>query len=602
MFQRLYELSQCLPQRADWERLNEGMPTNYDRGLALCFGANGEWIGVKTRIGNDGVVYRSGPSKGTNFTPCYTLSKSTPDRLLRTIQTFIDYPDLSMEKRQWLIDSLTTFQSKQTDIWAEVEIKRKDVESDDKKHLAYVYWADVEMTPVYSWLEVRAFMLDSVLKSFAEKDKKRSERHAGTCAICGQSDVTVYGNYSVLACYNLNNPGSIAGGFSAKQAHRNFPVCGECAIAISDAITFVETNLSSSLTGQFLTRNGSKKIKELTYFILPYSNNIEVRTQMRGRLENNHDRYRLNKVQDLVSDEFALISEFSNCGDQLAFSLVFFEKDNASWKIKAEVQQLLPSRLQVLHESARKISKAADLIVETKTELKPVNIGALTFKNFSSASDNASDDTLRSWLTALFSGQAIDQQHFIRCLVGKLLDTGKRNVDLLHWMTRHAWGLYRYALLTELVVLNSNQEHPAMSEIIPNSAYGRYIKEHADFFRRPELIVAFLTGCYASTVTSVQRKERGAEPFAKKFIGRLLTQSQLKRLYREGHSKLAQYGKLAYVITGLDPDLATAWVACGEQWGINDEETTFAFTIGYSLAYRIKKLDGEAEADDIEDE
>lgn len=52
MFQRLYELSQCLPQRADWERLNEGMPANYDRGLALCFGANGEWVGVKTYKGN----------------------------------------------------------------------------------------------------------------------------------------------------------------------------------------------------------------------------------------------------------------------------------------------------------------------------------------------------------------------------------------------------------------------------------------------------------------------------------------------------------------------------------------------------------------------
>ena len=28
MFQRLHELSQCLPERAAWERLNEGMPAN----------------------------------------------------------------------------------------------------------------------------------------------------------------------------------------------------------------------------------------------------------------------------------------------------------------------------------------------------------------------------------------------------------------------------------------------------------------------------------------------------------------------------------------------------------------------------------------------
>jgi hypothetical protein len=64
-------------------------------------------------------------------------------------------------------------------------------------------------------------------------------------------------------------------------------------------------------------------------------------------------------------------------------------------------------------------------------------------------------------------------------------------------------------------------------------------------------------------------------------------------LYREGHGKLAQYGKLGYVITGLDPDLANAWVVCGEGWDISDEQATFAFTVGYSLAYRIGQLDAQ---------
>lgn len=35
MFQRLYALSRFLPERPTWERLNEGMPPEYDRGLAV---------------------------------------------------------------------------------------------------------------------------------------------------------------------------------------------------------------------------------------------------------------------------------------------------------------------------------------------------------------------------------------------------------------------------------------------------------------------------------------------------------------------------------------------------------------------------------------
>jgi hypothetical protein len=54
MFQRLYELSLCLPQREPWQRLNEGMPGNYDRGFAICFDADGQWTEVSTIPGSGG--------------------------------------------------------------------------------------------------------------------------------------------------------------------------------------------------------------------------------------------------------------------------------------------------------------------------------------------------------------------------------------------------------------------------------------------------------------------------------------------------------------------------------------------------------------------
>jgi CRISPR-associated protein Cas8b/Csh1 subtype I-B len=240
------------------------------------------------------------------------------------------------------------------------------------------------------------------------------------------------------------------------------------------------------------------------------------------------------------------------------------------------------------------IARAKDLTSENKEEIKPLKITALTFKNFAGTVEKTSTATLRSWLTALFEGKAVNYPNFLHHLVAKLINTGKSKPDLLHWMTQQAWGLYRYAMLTGLIdPALTMQQDAIMQEVIPDSAYGRYIKNHADFFHKPELVTAFLTGCYAAQVASVQRQERGAAPFTKKFIGRLLSRTHLQRLYREGHGKLAQYGKLTYVMKDLDPDLAAAWVVCGDHWSISDEEATFAFTIGYSLAYRIRKLDME---------
>jgi CRISPR-associated protein Csh1 len=553
------------------------MPAKYDRGLALCFGPNGEWRGVRTFMGNQAVVYRSGPPNGTDFTPCCKLAGNTANRLANSVKELANFSGLPDDRRHWLTASLDCFNSDQARIWAEVEENRKEAGVDDKEHRGYVYWADEQMASVYAWPETRASMVERALEAFAGKG---GERTNGSCAVCGCTDSKVYGNYAVLACYNLNNPGSIAGGFQAGKAHRNFPVCGDCALSIAETFTFAEAYLSSSMAGQ-------------AYLILPYSNNPEVREELKHRFSLRPERYQLGKQKDLLADERALFDEYSGYGDQLAFTLIFFKQQNAAWRVQAEVQQLLPSRLRLLHEAGQAIARAADLIAESKTEVKPVRISATTFKHFSSPSEKASDDTLRGWLAALFAGQLVDARHFVHCLVAKLLSTGKRNPDLLHWMTRQAWGLYRYARLTQLIVPDPLMEHPTMSEAIPDSPYGRYVREHSDFFCRPELIAAFLTGCYASQVASVQRQERGADPFTKKFIGRLLTRSHLQRLYREGHGKLAQYGKLGYVITGLDPDLAKAWVTCGDAWSISDEEATFAFTIGYSLAYRIGQLEKE---------
>lgn len=581
MFQRLYELSQCLPDRPAWERLNEGMPDNFDRGLAITFDDRGKWTGVKSIMGNEGVVYRSGPPNGTDLTPCCKLAGNTANRLLNAVDKLASFPKLPEQKRHWLDACREDFKSRKDEIWAAVEAGQKAAGIDGKEHRGYVFLAaDNDVGRAYAWSEAKDFLVEQSLERFADKGGRRE---AGTCAVCNQA-AAVYGNYSVLACYNLDKPGSIAGGFKATEAHRNLPVCGNCALALAEAFTFAETYLTSNMAGQ-------------SYMILPYANAPEVRQELARSLREHADCYRLGSAYDLVSEQLALVREFGGRGDQLAFALVFFKAEKASWRIQAEVQEVLPSRLHELHKAVNQIAHAEDLTTEDKVQIKPLKVTALTFKNFAGTVEKTSADTLRAWLTALFEGQPVDYKNFLHHLVTKLINTGKSKPDkphLLHWMTRQAWGLYRYAALTGLIQPPSTMQQDAiMQEVIPDSAYGRYIKHHADFFHAHELVVAFLTGCYAAQVASVQRQERGADPFTKKFIGRLLSRTHLQRLYREGHGKLAQYGKLAYVIKDLDPDLASAWVACGDCWSISDEEATFAFTIGYSLAYRIRQLDLE---------
>ena len=123
-----------------------------------------------------------------------------------------------------------------------------------------------------------------------------------------------------------------------------------------------------------------------------------------------------------------------------------------------------------------------------------------------------------------------------------------------------------------------------------DNAYGRFMAEHQDFFDRPEKKVAFLTGCYVDTVCYIQRKPEhlGNDPFFRKVRGLKMDQKRLQKIYPEARDKLHQYDSLGLVVTTLDPQLAQAWIDCGDRWDLSDDEGTFAFTLGVSLARKVR--------------
>jgi CRISPR-associated protein Csh1 len=486
VFQRLYEFGRFLPERSSWERLDEGMPDHYDRGIALCFDRRGAWCGAQVRFGNRGVIYRSGPPNGADFTVCSKLAKRTRQRLLKGMEALVGFPGLGGDRAVWLRSAIAGYSEQEDVVWAEVENKRREAGIDDKEHRGYVYLARGGLEePVYSWPESKAFMVEQFLASF-----RKGGVRIGTCSVCGEPEREVFGNYSVIACYNLDKRGSIAGGFTVQDAHRNLPVCADCALALAEAFNYGERHFTSTMAGQ-------------TYLILPHSESEEIQEELRYRLGREPRRFDLGRAHDLVAQDMEVRREFAGYGDQLAFTLVFFSADQASWRIRAEVQHLLPSRMAALVSASRSIADARDLQTLEGGEVKSVQVSAWTFRLFAGHGGADSGDLLRGWLIALFEERSIAESHFLHLLVSRLVATGRAKPAQLGWIVRQAWGLYRYALETGLIRPHGRtQEDADMREAIPISAYGRYIEDHRGFFRRPEQVVAFLTGCYASQVAS----------------------------------------------------------------------------------------------------
>lgn len=576
MFQRLLELSRLLGTGgALWERLDEGMPERYTRGLALCFDLDGRFAGVREWSRRREVVYRKGPPNGFDLTPCSKLGEQLPKTLKRVGRSAANVaPFAPAERSEWWRSVAAALEGPAPELVATATDALAAAKT-DADNRAYVFVARLQgmtIDPAFAWPECK----DALVDGFTSSIGKDSSSPAGRCQVCGGGDREVFGGFNVLACYNLDKPGSIAGGFDARKAVRNLPVCLDCAVALSQAIIYAEANLSGWAAG-------------LDYLVLPSTASSELRAYLLEEGERGHRRLSLSprrdplddRERDLLSDAAELAAE-GRAAD-LSFHFVFFESEKASWKITAEVRQVLPSRVAELHAASRALSTDAMLFEGKRDDRQPFEATTRTLADFASTSAKRDARNLQEWLVALLEGRPVDRRTFFHTVASALAARARKDPQYLEPSTRRAWGLVRFALMTGLVA-----KEEWMKPETPASCYGEYCAAHREFFTTQEHVAAFLTGCFASIVCYVQKQARGAAPFAKKFRGRLVDPVLLKRLYHEGRDRLEIYDGMG-LAGDLDADLAQALVAVGDRWTVNNDELTLAFSIGLALQFRLQQ-------------
>ena len=293
MFQRLFELGQILPVVGPWECFNEGMPDNYDRGLAICFDVDGNYAGIKTRYGSADVVYRSGPPNGADFTPCskLTVVPKTVSRIRRALKDLQETTELEEGQKngsQMFLQYEQLIREIESDV--EEQVGAAGIDKDHRGYLFLAAYEDDLIAPIYEWQAAKSWMVTKALQSFGRHKKQTILDEEKACSVCGEINHKVFGNFSVLACYNLDKAGTIPGGFSRTRSAQNFPVCYECAPLLAHAITYSNRKLRGSSSGQ-------------QYLILPFSSLPEHREVLRRELVEKPERFSLGASRDLLAQE-----------------------------------------------------------------------------------------------------------------------------------------------------------------------------------------------------------------------------------------------------------------------------------------------------------
>ena len=581
MFTKLIELNQIIEggkPRSIVERLNQGLPDAYKHGIAICFDLNsGRYVGLKLIEGCQDIVYmKASGSNGFAATALQPLTEkpaSTINKLKRAVDALC-ISDISIKKEVENISK--NFDEKK--IFEEIQVKLQDIpqSKDERIYLFVASFDEDKILPLYMKREVQELMVRNALdEQYGKVGNLICVENDRACYLCGKTGQKVYGNFSRLKCYNLDKRGVITGGFLYSQSQKNFPACKECITAVSSGYEFAKKNLMFSMCGEryILLPSLQTKDEELSAFILE-------------KLQDREPVTLSSQLEKITASENEILEELAEVGggkDLLTLTMVFFEESNASWKITAEIPEVLPSRINLIYEAKH--------TVESNRYLKMGENTYYTFRNlqrFMGDGGKLSRRKFMGYIDAIFSDKMLDEKAVLTDLCRTILSTAKKEPKYMAATVRDAFATWLF--LNQLKILRKGEKNMGDELIKTDGPYGQFIKEHKDFFNLHEKVVAFLTGCYISKVMYAQGTNLGSSPFFKKLRGLKLDKKKLEILYPESRNKIQQYDAFG-LVKDIDSLLAQAWINCGSKWSITDDEATLAFTIGLSLDYNIHKSD-----------
>ena len=572
------------------EKISQPLGRQYHYGMAICFDYEGVYRGIKMTQGSTDVIYKKGPSNGSDFTLVSKLGSSGVAKTVRRLSKNAEKMAIFFNKTLFekLIEAcLKSVNNGFEDIVSDLDDKLPSDSGQDKR--VFLYWAILDgnkIKPFYNMKEVQEYLIDAQLNRYATKkegDKTiPTEAHDSVCSICGVKSSKLYGNFSEIQCYNLDKIGTIAGGFDYSMAAQNFPICENCILNIQAGKSYAEKNLSFTLAGYSYWLLPKTNDTHIFNVVLESINESETRQQTLGK-ELDTITASQNEILDLIAEKMKTKAEL------LTLNLIFYEKKQNSWRIRAEIREVLPSRISTLYEAKRSIQSKKEMKISKKEQKQGYRFTLKSISAFSGDISKKSERKFLEYVESIFRSTKIDEEIVMRDIVNGILAAQKNDLknksNNFVFTVRDAWAMYLF--LSEIGSLRKKGgKNMKNGNNAASDSYSQYMKEYAEFFENVYRRAAFLTGCFVSSVLYVQNSKRNSQPFAKKFMGRKLNKKIIKDLYVQGETKLRQYDSLG-IVNKLNPILAESWMSCGDKWEISDDETTFAFMLGLNLGPKL---------------
>lgn len=543
-------------------------------------------------------LYKKGAPNGTDATPTSKLAskleKTFQNRFLKWFENYDSY-DVSEEEKDTLRKMHIALDDQKDRILVELQEKHSQIDSKDnaiitlgfEKYEGYSY---LNECPIFEKILLRM----GKDKYFLKKSQGESLGKDAACSVCRGTKDEVYGFAIPWSFHTFDKPGFIAGGFKVNESWKNTPVCFDCATRLEVGKKYIEENLDFSFYGfryllvPKLTLTGDKKeVLEEVLDILGKKDEkrkIKINSEIKNRMTADE-----NEIFRFVKDEKDF---FSN-------SLIFYKKEQSSYRILLSIDGILPSRLRALFDAKKNVDARFEIynnsiLSEDQREKNHLdfNFGVLR-RFFPSESKNRTFDKIfLEMVDKIFVGDQISYYFLMNFIMSKVREAFVKDYPT-NITTLNGFLLLHYIEKLNLFKPNKaelkNMDERG-SEVLRIEEFGslpleqrieRFFEANKAFFNSEAKKATFLEGALTQMLLNIQWTDKKATPFRTKLHGLKMNEALIKRLLPEIQNKLEEYEKNYY--RDLESIIADHFVLAGVNWRELDDELSFYFVLGMDM-------------------
>ena len=558
MIEAVYRIGKILPERDFLEEFVDDIGDNYKNVFKVVIDITDKEKSQYLRIDFEEYdsskklkyFYKRGSANGPDKTPTSkitTIDKTFKNKIKNVFGKFLEENKKSLsDDEKNLINNIQKLASgkiktikndlidfadrngllKDKDSFKEPSVITFVFQKDDKTY--YVGDLDIFVKPFKN-------NKNEAYKSFYKKSTTESRAKNKYCYICNKEAEEVWGFVNTFNFYTADKESYIAGGFKASNMWKNYPVCSECAKILERGKKYIENNLSYNFCG-------------FNYYLIPQLifDDDSALEDMLKTIKNYTDfSLQENKSTLIEKTEERIIRQLSRLSNQINLNFLFYEKQNAAFKILLFLREIAPSRLKFLIDKKDEVDNKERKFnifepITTKKDTIYFNFSFSFIREFfpNSKMDGKFDKYFLQILNNIFIGKSISFDF----LLSRFLEKVRKEFLNENWVEPVALKSYKIILFLEEINL-LERRRKAMKNYGNN--FEEFFEENPIFDDETKKAL-FLEGVLAQKLLNIQYQERGATPFRSRLNGLKIDQKTAKRLLPEMVNKLEEYGKNYY--------------------------------------------------------